>query len=267
MTPGYLQTLRIPLLRGRNFTVADTADAPAVCLIDRNLTERFFPGQDPIGQQIAMYKGWAQIVGVVGTIRADGLEQGTRPVVYYPLVQVPFFAQSAAVVRSNAPAGNLIRDSIRRTNASVPVFDVQTMDERIGQALGVRRVLAVLLSIFGGISLLLATIGMYGVIAQVVAERTQEVGIRMALGAGPMEILRQFMRQGFRAGGLGLVLGGAATAGVEKWVGTLLYQVRVFDGATLLTTTIAIGAALLVAVWLPARRASKTDPQTALRHE
>jgi predicted permease len=267
VTPGYLQTLRIPLLRGRNFTVADTADAPTVCLIDRNLAERFFPSQDPIGQQIAMYKGWAQIVGVVGTIRADGLEQETRPVVYYPLVQVPFFAQSAAVVRSNAPAGSLIRDAIRRTNETVPVFDVQTMEERIGQALGIRRVLAVLLSIFGGISLLLAAIGMYGVIAQVVAERTQEVGIRMALGAPPMEILRQFMRQGFRAGGLGLVLGGAATAGIEKWVSTLLYQVRVFDGATLLTTTIAIGAALLVAVWLPARRASKTDPQTALRHE
>ena len=267
ISPEYLKTLRIPLLRGRNFTVADTADAPTVCLIDRNLAERFFPGQEPLGQQIAMYKGWAQIVGVVGTIRADGLEERTRPVVYYPLVQVSFSAQVAAVVRSNAHAGSLIRDSIRRTNATAPIFDVQTMEERIGQALGIRRVLAVLLSIFGGISLLLATIGIYGVIAQVVGERTQEVGIRMALGARPMEILLQFMRQGFRAGGLGLVLGVAATACVAKWVGALLYQVRVFDGATLLTTTIAIAAALLVAVWLPARRASKTDPQAALRHE
>jgi putative ABC transport system permease protein len=279
VTPEYLRTLRIPLLRGRNLTPADTANTPTVCLIDRNLAERFFPNQDPIGQQIAMYKGWAQIVGVVGAIRADGLEEETRPVVYYSLTQVPFFPQAAAVVRSSArsnvrsnarssaPAGSAIRDAVRRTNPTVPVFDVQTMEERIGESLGIRRVLAVLLSIFGGISLLLATIGIYGVVAQVVAERTQEVGIRMALGARPVQILGQFMRQGLQAGLLGLVLGAAAIAYVQRWVGTLLYQVHPFDMATLGTAAMGILTVLLVAVWLPSRRASQIDPQTALRHE
>jgi len=267
VTPEYLHTLRIPLLRGRNLTVADTADAPTVCLIDRNLAERFFPNQDPIGQQIAMYKGWAQIVGVVGKVRADGLEEETRPVVYYSLVQVPFFPQAAVVVRSNAPAGKLIRDAVRRTNATVPVFDIRTMNERIGESLGIRRMLAVLLSVFGGISLLLAAIGIYGVVAQVVAERTQEVGIRMALGARPADILGQLMRQGLRAGGLGLVLGAMAIAYAQRWVGALLYNVRPFDMTTLGTAAIGILTVLLVAVWLPARRASTIDPETALRYE
>jgi predicted permease len=266
VTPEYLHTLRSPLLRGRNLTEADGADAPTVCLIDRNLADRFFANRGPIGQQIFMYKGWAQIVGVVENIRADGLEEAARPVVYYPLVQVPFFPQAAALVRSAAPAGGLLREAIRRTNAGVPLFDVQTMDERIGESLGIRRVLAVLLFAFGGIALLLAAIGIYGVIAQVAAEQTREVGVRMALGARPGQILGLFMRQGLRAGGLGLVAGLAVTVYGQRWVGTLLYEVRALDFTTIGALS-GISLVLLAAVWLPSRRASRIDPQTALRHE
>jgi putative ABC transport system permease protein len=267
VTPEYLRTLRIPLLRGRNLTAGDGANSPTVCLIDRNLAERFFASQDPIGHEIGMYKGWARIVGVVGNIRADGLEEAARPVVYYPLVQVPFFPQAAAIVRSAAPAGGLLREAIRRTNAAVPVFDVETMEERIAESLGVRRVLAGLLLAFGGIALLLAAIGIYGVTAQVAAEQTREVGVRMALGARPGQILRLFLRQGLRAGGLGLAAGLAATLCLGKWVGTLLYQVRALDLATLGAAVAGIVAVLLAAVWLPSRRASQIDPQVALRHE
>jgi hypothetical protein len=109
VTPEYFQTLRIPLLHGRNLAASDSADAPTVCIIDRQAAERFFPGQEPIGQQIAMYTGWATIVGVVGTVRATTLEEGSRPVVYYSLPQVPFFPQAAAVVRSSIPAPAIIR--------------------------------------------------------------------------------------------------------------------------------------------------------------
>jgi predicted permease len=267
ISPEYFRTLRIPLLRGRNLTEGDSANAPTVCLIDRNLAERFFANQDPIGQQIEMYKDWAQIVGVVGNTRADGLEEAARPVVYYSLEQVPYFGQAAAVVRSAAPAGNLLREVIRGTNGAVPVFDVRTMDERIGESLGIRRVLAVLLFAFGGIALLLAAIGIYGVIAQVVAEQTREVGVRMAMGARPAQILRQFMRQGLRAGGLGLLAGLAATLYVQRWVATLLYQVRALDLATLGMALSGIVVVMLAAVWLPSRKASKIDPQMALRHE
>jgi len=267
VTPGYLHTLRIPLLRGRNLAESDSANAPTVCLVDRSLAEKFFPNQDPIGHEIGMYKGWAQIVGVVANVRADGVEEATRPVAYYSLAQIPYFAQAAAVVRSSMPAGSLIRDIVRRTNASAPVFDVQTMDQRIGESMGLRRVLAALLVAFGGIALLLAAIGIYGVIAQVVAEQTREVGVRMALGARGGQIRAMFMRQGLYAGGLGLLAGMAATVLVQKWVGTLLYQVRALDGKTLAMALAGIVVVLVAAVWLPSRRAAKIDPQMALRHE
>lgn len=267
VTPEYFQTLRIPIVAGRNLADTDTAEAPTVCLIDRKLADRFFPNQDPIGQEISMYKGWARIVGVTAAVHADGLEEETRPVVYYSLPQIPFFQTAAVVLRSAGPAANLIRETIRRTNSSVPVYDVLTMEERIGMKLGIRRVLAVLLAIFGGISLLLATIGIYGVIAQVVAERTQEIGVRMALGARPAQILRQFMGQGLRAAGLGLVLGAMVTLYVRKWIAGMLYQARAFDWITVAASVLAILFVLLLAIWLPARRASRIDPQTALRYE
>jgi predicted permease len=267
VTPEYFRTLRIPLLQGRNFADSDSVDAPTVCILDRHAKDRFFPGQDPLGQQIAMYKGWATIVGVVGTVRATTLEESSRPVIYYSLPQVPFFPQAAAVVRSNIPAAKVIRDAVRQTNASAPVFDVRTMEQRLGETLGIRRLLAVLLAVFGGIALLLAAIGLYGVIAQVVGERTQEIGIRMALGARPVQIRRQFVRQGLRSGIVGLVVGLAVAVFAQKWIATMLYQVRPFDLATFATTAAGIVALLVVAVWLPARRASRIDPNTALHYE
>ena len=238
-----------------------------VCLIDRKLADRFFPHQNPLGQEIAMYKGWARIVGVTAAVRADGLEEETRPVVYYSLPQITFFARAAVVVRSRVPSAGLIRDTVRQANSSVPVFDLQTIEERMGEKLGIRRVLAGLLAIFGSISLLLATIGIYGVIAQVVSERTQEIGVRMALGARPDQILRRFMGQGLRAAGLGLVLGAVTTIYIQNWISGMLYQVKALDAATLAVSVAAIVLILLFAVWWPARRASRIDPQIALRYE
>lgn len=267
VSPEYLRTMRIALLRGRNILETDTAVSPAVCLIDGRLAERFFPNRDPIGQEIAMFNDWARVVGVVATVRATTLEDGSRPVVYYPLAQAPSFTQWAAVVRSGVPAANTIREAVRRTNGSVPVFDIRTMEERIGESLGIRRVLAWLLSIFGGISLLLAIVGLYGVIAQVVAERTQEIGIRMTLGAQPAQIVTQFARQGLRAGVIGLGLGAMAAIYTQRWLASSLYQVRSLDAATFGGVAAGITILLLAAIWWPARRASRIDPQTALRYE
>jgi predicted permease len=267
VTPEYFQTLRIPIVAGRNLAGTDTASAPTVCLVDRRFADRFFPDQDPLGQEISMFKGWARIVGVTATVRADGLEEETRPVVYYSLPQVPFFQTAAVVLRATVPAASLIRETVRRTNGTVPVYDVQTMEERIGMKLRIRRVLAVLLAVFGGISLLLAMIGIYGVIAQVVAERTQEIGVRMALGARPAQILRQFLGQGMRAAALGLVMGALATVYIRGWIAGMLYQVHALDWAVIGASLIAILFVLLLAVWWPARRASRIDPQTALRHD
>jgi putative ABC transport system permease protein len=267
VSPEYLRTMRIPLLRGRNILQTDMAGSPAICLIDGRLAERFFPNQDPIGQEIAMFNGWARVVGVAAVVRATTLEDGSRPVVYYPLAQAPSFTQWAAVVRSGLPAANVIREGVRQTNGSVPVFDIRTMEERIGESLGIWRMLADLLAVFGGISLLLATIGLYGVIAQVVSERTQEIGIRMTLGARPAQIAAQFARQGLRAGLLGLGVGVITAIYTQRWLTGSLYQVQPLDMGTFGAVAAGILILLLAAVWLPSGRASRIDPQTALRYE
>jgi putative ABC transport system permease protein len=267
VTPEYFQTLRIPLLRGRTLSAADSSDAPTVCVIDRQTADRFFPNQDPMGNEIAMYKGWAKIVGVVGTIRATTLEEASRPVIYYSLAQVPFFSQSAAVVRSAVPAASLIRQAVRSASLAAPVFDVRTLEDRIDESLGIRRVVATLLAIFGAISLLLAAIGIYGVIAQVIGERTQEIGVRMALGARPGQILGHFLKQGLRSGLAGLAFGFAGAAFARQWIAGMLYQVGSFDPVTYAASAAALLLLLALAVWWPARRASRTDPNTALRYE
>ncbi len=267
VSPEYFRTLRIPLLRGRSLTAGDNDTAPVVCLIDARLAERFFRGQDPIGQEIAMYKGWARIVGVVGAIRGTTLEEGSRPVVYYSLDQVPFFPQAGIVARSAVPSAGLIRQAVRRANATAPVYDVRSMEDRMAESLGIRRVMTLLLAVFGVISLLLATVGLYGVVAQVAAERTTEIGIRMALGARPGQILTQFGWQGLRAGVIGVGCGLAASAYANRHVEAMLYEVRLFEPATFGPAGLGVLALLIVAIWWPARRASRIDPQSALHYE
>jgi predicted permease len=267
VSPEYFHTLRIPLLQGRALEDRDSAGSPLVCLIDSQVAERFFPDQDPIGQEIGMYKGWARIVGIVGTIRGSTLEDGSRPVVYYSRAQVPFFPEVGIVVRSSVPTVGIIRQAVRHANASVPIFDIESMEDRIGESLGIRRPLAVLLSVFGSIALVLAAVGLYGGAAHVVAERTNEIGVRMALGARPGQILTQFATQGLRAGIIGLACGLAAAAWVQQWVTNMLFKVRPFDPTTFLAAAAGVMGLLLVAVWWPARRASRIDPQRALHYE
>jgi putative ABC transport system permease protein len=267
VSQDYMPMMRIPLLRGRGILDSDTAKAPQVCVIDSKFADRFFPHQDPINQEIAMYGNWARIVGVVGAIRGTTLEEGSRPVVYYSLSQIPFFPSAAVVVRSTIPAGAAIRAAVRHTNASVPVFDVKSMEDRISESLGVRRMLPLLLWAFGGITLLLATVGLYGVVAQTVTERTQEIGLRMALGAERLQIMSQFIREGLRSGVLGLAFGVAAAIYGQKWLSGMLYQAGSFDAASFCATGAGVLCLLSLALWWPARRAARIDPYQALRHE
>jgi predicted permease len=267
VSPTYFETLRIPLIRGRVFSHADTSDAPFVCVIDMKLAQRFFPNQDSVGQDLAMYKGYARIVGVVGSIRDTTLDQGSRPVVYYPLAQVPFFPQAAVLVRPRLPGAPVIREAVRKANSSVPVYDIRTMEDRIAESLGIRRVLAILVSVFGGLCLLLATVGLYGVVSQVVGERAPEIGLRMALGAQPAQIMGHFLRRGLLSGLAGAAIGlGVAVYG-QRWLTDLLYEVKPLDIPTFCSACLGLMLVLLLAVFWPARRASRIDPQTVLKYE
>jgi ABC-type antimicrobial peptide transport system permease subunit len=267
ITPGYFQTLRIALLRGRNLAASDTESSPLVCVIDSRLAQQFFPGQDPIGEEIAMFKGWARIVGVVAAIRRISLEGDSRPAVYYSFSQIPFFPWAAVLVRSKSSAEAIIRATVHHTNPSVPVYDVRSLEERLDATLGIRRAMVTLLSTFGAVSLLLAIVGLYGVTAQVVSERTREIGIRMALGARPTQILLPLMRQGLRSGLFGLILGLGAVAYAQQWLAGMLYEVAAFDPITFGAATFGVLMLSSAAVWWPARCAAAIDPQQVLRHE
>jgi ABC-type lipoprotein release transport system permease subunit len=215
-----------------------------------------------------MFKGWAHIVGVVGATRGTSLEEARPPApVYYSLPQIPFFPHAAMLVRSNGPADALIRAAVRQANPAVPVYDVKSLNERLTEPLGIRRAVVLLLSCFGVISLLLAILGVYSVMAQVVSERTREIGVRIALGARRAQILSHFMRQGLRAGLVGLILGLVAVSYAQRWFAGMLYHVGAFDPTTLGSAIVGVLGLLVIAVWWPARRAAGTDPQRALRHE
>jgi ABC-type antimicrobial peptide transport system permease subunit len=257
----------IRLLRGRDILASDRQASPTVCLIDADFAARFFAAQDPIGQEIQMYSGWARIVGVVSAIRGTALEGLSRPAVYYSLPQVPFFPSAAVVVRAHGAVVPLIRQAVRQASPRSPIFDVMTMDERIGTSLGTRRVVVQLLGIFACITVLLSLIGLHSVVAQVVSERTPEIGLRMALGARPAQVLAYFVRRGVTSGLVGLSIGFVAAGYAQRWLASLLYEIGPFDTVSFVATGVGLLAMLVCAVWLPARRASKVDPQVALRYE
>jgi ABC-type antimicrobial peptide transport system permease subunit len=255
------------MVRGRGFAPSDTMGAPRVCLIDRKFAERFFPNEDPLGHEISMYGPDARIVGIVADVRSSALDHESRASVYYPLAQQDYFPYRGIIVRSRIAGAPIIREAVRQTNASVPVFDIQTMRDRIDESLGIRRVVATLVSIFAGICILLATIGLHGVVTQVVGERSGEIAVRMALGARPAQILRQFLEYGLRAGAAGIVIGVTLSLYAERWLGNLLYEVQPFDPATFAEACAGVMMVLFVAVFWPSRRASRMQPQMVLRHD
>lgn len=267
ITPGYFATLQIPLLRGRVLTRQDSSAAPRVCVIDSKLAERFFPGADPIGQKIGMYGPAATIVGVVPAIRGTTLETASRPVVYYSLVQMPQFATAGVVVRSQGNGAGLIREAIRRANGSVPVFDVQTMRQRIDESLGLRRIVALLVLAFSGVCLALAAVGLHGVIGQLVNERRSEIAVRLALGARPGQILGRFMATGLRWAMVGVGTGLLGFAMLQRWIASLLFEVKPFDGPAIAFSCAVILLATVTAIWIPATRASRIRPQEILRQQ
>jgi predicted permease len=267
VTPDYLATLRIPLLRGRFIQDRDTAKVPHICVIDEGLAQRFFPDEEPIGQQIAMYGGWATIVGVAGSVRDQSVESTSRPTVYYSLAQIPYFPQIGVVVRSSILAAGIIRNAVANANPQVPVFDVQTMAERIDASEATRSVMSFLVTVFAGISILLAAIGIHGVVAQVVTEHTAEIGIRMAVGARAGDIFRRYAVEGLQLSLAGVVIGLTVAGGCSGVLRGFLYAVQPLDPAVMVMGGLGVLLVSGAAVFGPAWRAARVDPQIALRSE
>jgi putative ABC transport system permease protein len=273
VTPEYFGVMRIPLLRGRLIADADRADSMPVLLIGESTARQLWPGEDPIGRRIRLGGAdsgpWRTIVGVVGDVRHFGLDEPPTMQAYLPQAQ---FADSflTLAVRSTLPPEMLfppVRGVIRELDATVPVFAVATLGDVVADTLAERRFAMRLLGAFAGLALVLAAVGLYGVVSYTVAQRTREVGVRMALGATPGDVLRLILTSGIGTIAAGLVFGLAATLVLVRFLTSLLFGVDGRDPATLAAAAAILAFVALAAHLIPARRALRIDPSVALRQE
>jgi putative ABC transport system permease protein len=270
----YFKTLGVPLLAGRMFDERDAPDKPGVVIIGKSIADRLFAGRDPIGRKIrySAFQGQPDlIVGVVGDVKTTGLDEGVRPVLYYP------FRQSTApianfVLRTDLdPAGLAasIRNEVRNLEPDAAILNLNSMDQMIAQtpASFMRRFPALLISLFAIVALLLASIGIYGVVSYSVSQQTHHIGVRMALGARPSDILRMVLKEGLLLAVLGVGIGIGAAFGLMRLLRALLFEVSANDATTFVLVAGALFVVALLACYLPARRATKVDPLVALRYE
>lgn len=274
-------TMGIPLRAGRFFNEADRRDSAPVVIIDETLARKQFGDADPIGRRLRAFGSlddshWATIVGVVGAVhQADLSRDIDKETYYFPHRQFPWDAMNMSasgyfVVATGLPAGAMataIRDAVLRVDPEQPVFDIRTLDERIASSLQGRQTPMLLLTVFAGVALLLSAIGIYGVLAWSVAQRTGELGVRMAIGAQRGDVVRMVLGQGGRIAALGLVAGLIGALALGGFLGSQLFGVSRFDPLTFLAVVLVLGSVALVACWLPARRAARVSPLQALRQQ
>ena len=284
ISPEYFDALKIPLLRGRFFTDRDDGKVAKVVIINQAMARQYWPGKDPLSEQIDIAPNVGpefdepprQIVGIVGDILEDALDQRPLPTMYVPIAQVadariPRIRQSIVwIVRTRVEPHSLVpavAKELRETSGGLPVGGFRSMSEIVAQSTARQHFDMELLSIFGGVALLLATIGIYGLISYSVQQRTQEIGIRVSLGAGSGDVLRMVVIQGMRLAFIGVGIGMCAAFGLTRSLAGFLFGVQALDPAVFLITPIFLSAVAFFAIWLPARRASRLNPIEALRHE
>jgi predicted permease len=274
VSPGYFRVMRIALLRGRFFSEQDSPSRPSVAIISETLARRYFPNEDPLGKHMKF--GFPpntdvprEIVGIVADVRDVSLSRDPGPMMYVPFAQAPLYG-GEVVVRSSLSASSVaagVRQAVNAIDKDLPVTDVESFSDVTGASIAQERFRTFLLASFSGIALLLATVGIFGVISYSVAQRTHEIGIRMSLGARPDDVLRLILKQGGRLALLGLGVGAVAALLLTRLLSGLLYGVSPTDPLTFGVVIIVLLAVALAASYLPARRATRVDPLSALRHE
>jgi len=267
--PGYLKTMGIALRAGRDFTKDDTDKTEPAMVISESLARRLFPGGDPVGRQTATGTREYRVVGVVGDVRHSSLEKEAEPEMYFPLAQATERSVELVVRTTRTPESLVpeVRRALHAVDADLPVRDFRTLEQVVSQSVSPRRFVTLLLTGFAALALALAALGIYGVISFSVAQRTRELGIRLALGAQAADVLKLVLGQGARLIALGVAIGLLAAFAATRVMQTLVYGVSATDPLTFLAIALLLGGVALLACFIPARRAMKVDPLVALRHE
>jgi putative ABC transport system permease protein len=277
VTPDAMHAMGMRLLTGRFFTEHDDENAAHVCIIDESFAKQNFPGENPLGKQIFLggpppsgkKPDWLTVVGIVAHVKNYGVDQPSRVETYVPEAQNPS-GGGTLLVRTAADPASLagsVREAVHSFAPDVPLYNVRPLDEIISENSASRRLAVVLISAFAALALTLAAVGIYGVMAYTVAQRSHEIGVRMAMGAAPGAVRRMIVGQGLRLALVGIIGGPLFSLAVTHFIASLLFRVSVFDGETFVAGAVILSIIVLVSTWVPARRASRVDPIVALRYE
>ncbi|MFN2541935.1 MAG: ABC transporter permease [Chthoniobacterales bacterium] len=271
VTPDYFRVLATPLMKGRFFSEADTVDSPQVVIVNQAFAKKYFPNDEALGKRISrddQKPNWATIVGVVADIKHRALETDAQPEYYLPHTQGPDRDMVLAVRSAQHPRAlaAAIRDELQKIDPDIPLSNVRTLDEVVADSIAPRRLSVVMLGAFSGIALLLASVGMYGVISFLVVQRTHEIGVRMALGAQRSDVLKMMIGYAAKLVAIGAAIGLPAAFFSSSALRTLLYQVSPFDFSIFAIVTVILGGVALLASYVPALRATRADPMIALSH-
>jgi putative ABC transport system permease protein len=286
VSPRYFDVFRIPIVRGRVFADRDNGAGPRVAIVNEEFAKKFFPKGDALGSRITIGKGVGpefdeparEIVGIVGDVHQGSLDQPPAPMMYVPTAQVNDgvvalnnrIGAAQWVVRTKLQPFSLSADiqrELREASGGLPVAHIRSMQQVVGESTARNDFNMTLLTIFAGVALLLAAIGVYGLMAYSVQQRTQEIGVRMALGAGPHQVRRMVVIQGMQLALVGIILGIVSSLALARLMKSMLYGVKSWDPVTIVVVTILLSSVTLVAAYLPAKRASRVDPMVALRYE
>jgi len=275
VSPDLFRTMEIPVSKGRPFNEHDDQKAQRVIIINETLARRYFPGEDPIGKRMTLEdenpkeEDWATIVGVVKDTKPLTLDGKPAPEMYLPFAQRPARSMALMIRTTNKPesVAAAVRRNVQALDRNQLVYGLRTFEGVMSEAVATPRFRASLLGVFAAVALILAMVGVYGVMSYAVTQRTREIGIRMALGAEPSDALKMVMRQGAKLAAAGVAIGSGAAAALTWLIEGLLFDLRAADPVTFVTAALLLAGAALLACYLPARRATKVDPIVALRCE